>query len=278
MIAILALVALLRVQTADAFWCPMHLDMRSPAAGKCPICGMDLVPIPPVRLGEYRLEVAVTNRELQLQVADPEGKPVTEFVTVHERPFHLFVISRDLEYFAHVHPEQVERTGARFVLRRDRLPRMPPGAYMAIADVLPYGGTMQMLHRAFVTPGHTGPVFAAPPRLVAGPAEAVVDGIRIRIEADLAARKESTVRFTLADAATDAPIVDLDPLLGAPAHLLVVSPDLTGSIHAHPEEAATAGPSVTFEPLVPSPGFYKLWVQFQRKGKVVTAPFVVSVR
>ncbi len=278
MIAILALTALLQAQTADAFWCPMHLDMRSPSAGKCPICGMDLVRIPPLRLGEYRLDVAVTSRELRLQVADPEGKPVSEFVTVHERRFHLFVISRDLEYFAHVHPEQVERADGRFVLRRDQLPRMPAGAYMAIADVLPYGGTIQMLHRAFVTPGYTGPVFDAPPRLKAGPADIVVDGVRVHIEADLAARKEGTVRFTLADAATGAPMVDLEPLLGAPAHMLIVNPDLTAAIHAHPEETDTAGPSVTFEPLMPSPGPYKLWVQFQRHGKVITAPFVVSAR
>lgn len=277
MIAILALVAALG-QAPDAFWCPMHIDMRSPAAGKCPICGMDLVRIPPLRLGEYRLDVDMGPRDLRLQVTDPAGKPVNDFVTVHERPFHLFVISRDLEYFAHVHPEQVERMGGAFTLRRDRLPRLRPGAYMAIADVLPYGGTLQMLQRAFVTPGYTGPVFAAPPRLTAGPDETVVEGVRIRIEAGLTARKQGMVRFALSDTSTGAPIVDLEPLLGAPAHMLIVNPDLTDAIHAHPEEIATAGPSVTFAPLMPLPGLYKLWVQFQRKGKVITAAFIVSVR
>ena len=37
----------------DAFWCPMHPDVRAADAGKCPLCGMTLVPIPPPRVGEY---------------------------------------------------------------------------------------------------------------------------------------------------------------------------------------------------------------------------------
>lgn len=288
----------------DAFWCPMHLDQRSAAAGTCAICGMDLVPIPPVRPGEYRLEVgivtAVTSHAppgsaprfsgLQLRVADPDGKPVTRFVTVHEHPLHLFVISRDLSYFRHVHPEELAATtgvydGVFDIDIRD-LGDMPPGPYMAIADVLPSGGTTQMLHRAFVTPRYTGPVFVAPPALAPGPSEVVVDGMRVRIEATLEARKTGSIRFTVTDAATGAPIQDLEPFLGAPAHLLIVIPDLTQSIHAHPEtvarqnpgEGGPAGATVAFELLMPAPGPYKLWVQVQRRGKVSTAPFVVSVR
>jgi Cu(I)/Ag(I) efflux system membrane fusion protein len=32
---------------ADRYWCPMHHEIRSPDPGQCPICHMDLVPIPP---------------------------------------------------------------------------------------------------------------------------------------------------------------------------------------------------------------------------------------
>ena len=34
----------------DAFWCPMHPDVRSPDAETCHLCGMALVPIPPPKL------------------------------------------------------------------------------------------------------------------------------------------------------------------------------------------------------------------------------------
>ena len=36
-------------------------------------------------------------------------------------------------------------------------------------------------------------------------------------------------------------------------------------------------PSFTFTPLIPRAGRYKMWVQFQRGGKVSTASFVIDV-
>jgi hypothetical protein len=48
-------------------------------------------------------------------------------------------------------------------------------------------------------------------------------------------------------------------------------------MHGHPEGALSSGPVLTFGPVFPAPGRYKLWLQFQRKGKVVTAPFVIEV-
>ena len=110
-------------------------------------------------------------------------------------------------------------------------------------------------------------------------ADKTVAGLRVRLEATgLTAGKEAVLRFTLADASTGAPVSDLEPFLGAAGHMLVVNADLTEANHAHPEEQAARGPSVSFHPRMPAAGFYKLWVQFQRKGRVITVPFVVSVR
>jgi len=36
-----------------AFTCPMHAHIRTPAPGKCPMCGMDLVPAPPNRRSRH---------------------------------------------------------------------------------------------------------------------------------------------------------------------------------------------------------------------------------
>jgi hypothetical protein len=85
------------------------------------------------------------------------------------------------------------------------------------------------------------------------------------------------LRFQIADATTGAPVNNLEPYLGAAGHMLVVSDDGATAIHAHPEGGPTSGPTVTFEPMFPAAGLYKLWVQFQRKGQVVTAPFVIAV-
>lgn len=264
----------------ETFWCPMHPDVRSGMPGTCPLCSMALVAIPPPRIGEYRMDVALTPARggagmsaLRLVIRDPEtGAPVPSFATVHERPFHLFIVSRTLDYFAHVHPEPAGE--GTFVLTH----AAPPGEYMLIADFLPHGGVSQTLQRAVVAPGGAAAVMAPVPVPAAGPAEQVVDGLRVRLEAgDLAPRKAARLQFTVTDAVTGEPVTDLEPFLGAAAHLLMVRADLTEAVHGHPEEPATAAPSVTFNPLLPAAGTYKLWVQLQRRGRVVTAPFVVQV-
>ena len=266
---------------ADAYWCPMHPDLRSSVAAKCPLCGMPLVPMPAQRIGEYRMDVAVTAgarggaTTLRLTLRDPQtAKPVAAFATVHDRLLHLFIIDRSLQYFAHVHP----KPAGEGIFEIDQ--QLPPGAYVVVADFLPLSGPSQTVQRAIVTPGYRGPLFPAPPHLgnEMG-SDKIVAGVRVRLEpAMLTAGREAVLRFTLADASTGAPVSDLEPFLGAAGHMLVVNADLTEAHHAHPEEQAARGPSVYFQPRMPAAGLYKLWVQFQRRGQVITVPFTVSVR
>jgi hypothetical protein len=97
---------------------------------------MDLVPIPSPRVGEYRMDVAVTPAaggrgasKLRLTIRDPVAdRPVSSFATIHERLLHLFIIDRQLDFFRHVHPEQV--SDGVFELREN----IPPGKFMVIAD------------------------------------------------------------------------------------------------------------------------------------------------
>ncbi len=238
---------------------------------------MDLVPIPPPRVGEYKLDVAVLRARtgasgLKLTVRDPETHAVVNrFETVHEKTFHLFVVSRDLESFAHVHP--TAQPDGSFVLKHP----LPSGEYMLFADFLPTGATPQMLQRAILVGVRSR--FSKGPAIEnrdLTPGETVVDGMRVALKVeDFVAGKDACLTFTLADAKTGQPVTDLQPFLGAPAHMLMVRTDLTDAVHAHPEELATGGPKVSFHPLVPAEGDYKLWIQFRRAEREITASFVV---
>jgi hypothetical protein len=278
----------------DAYWCPMHPGVRSGTTGKCPICSMDLVPVLPSVAGEFRMDVTVIAGAhgrglsgLQLRLSDPAGTPASGFVTVHEKALHLFVVGRDLEYFAHVHPEAAGN--GRFVVSH----QAPPGEYVIIADFLPANGTSQMLHRAVATPGLNRPaaVAAATPRAdisdasaaesgnqTWGSAEKTVDGVRIRLEAaDLIGGRIALLRFHLFNAGDGTPVADLEPFLGAPAHMLMATSTLTDAVHGHPEETDPATSVITFKPMMPPPGVAKLWLQFQRHGRITTVPFVIGV-
>jgi hypothetical protein len=253
----------------DAYWCPMHPDVRSPDQGKCHLCGMDLVAIPPPTIGEYDLDVTPLRGSggettgFDFAVREPgTGSPVTKFAVVHEKTFHLFVVSRDLAYFTHVHPEA--RPDGTFRLQH----ALAPGPYMLIADFLPEGGTSQMVQKAVIVPGERRPHPLADER----------HGLRVTLETeDVAAARHAMLRFTVTDEATGEPVTDLEPYLGAPAHMLIVRSDLGDAVHAHPEEAATTGPIVSFHPVLPAAGEFRLWIQFQRRGRVSTHPFTLTV-
>src|SRR5262249_21760880 len=92
--------------------CPTDRDLRGSAPGKCPRCGMALVTSVPDPV-EYRVDVTTdtapqpgTPVQLQFVITDPwKGNPVTKFMEVHEKLYHAFVVSRDLQFFLHGHPQ-----------------------------------------------------------------------------------------------------------------------------------------------------------------------------
>jgi hypothetical protein len=249
----------------DVFWCTMHPDVRSAVPGSCPFCKMALVP---AAAGQGLSGLGLTIR-------DPDsGAPVSALATVHDKPLHLFVVNRALDFFAHLHPVALASGG--FEIRH----AIPPGEYMVVADFLPQGGSPQLIQRAIMTPGFQPPTTVpASPRQLSPLADVVADSVRARIEAGpITAGQNATLRFTLAHASSGAPVSDLQPYLAAPAHLFLVSTDLTYAVHGHPAETTSSGPELSFTVTLPAPGSYKLWLQVQRRGRVITLPFVVEAR
>ena len=264
------------------FYCPMHPDQQAPAPATCGICGMRMVPMPPPRFDTYPVDVRVTaiagGVRLRLAVRQPSLRQgyagqgpalVRKFVIVHERPMHLFVVGDGLEFFAHEHPLQ-QPDGVFMV--DVALPK--PGPYMAIAEFLPEGGAPQMFQQMFTT----GEAFGGSAAPAIDLAPKTIDGVRVSVDASQvkpAATRPLVVRID--DPATGAAVTDLQPYLGASAHLLIVPVDLTEAVHGHPDEQFVE-PGITFTPLIPRAGRYKMWVQFQRGGRVSTASFVFEVQ
>src|SRR4051812_23567540 len=258
MIALLLLLA--------QFYCPMHPDQQAATAEKCAVCSMQMVRMPAARFDTYPVDLRATattsGARLRLSVRHPRTRAVVRnLAIVHERPMHLFIVGDGLEFFAHEHP--VPQPDGVFMLDV-ALPKAGP--YMAIAEFLPEGGTPQTFQQMFTT----GAAFGSAPPPAIDMAPKIVDGVRV--SADVSQVKPGDTRplaFRFDDAATGAAVTDLQPYLGAAAHLLIVSVDLTEAVHGHPDEQfRDAG--ITFTPLVPRAGRYKAWIQFQRAGRVST--------
>ena len=86
--------------------------------------------------------------ELRFVILDPAtGKPA-RLQVMHEKLFHLFLVSEDLSYFAHEHPER--QPDGSFLL-----PTVLPlsGQYRLLCDIYPEGATPQMIPRSLIVPG-----------------------------------------------------------------------------------------------------------------------------
>ena len=271
--------------------CPMHSDVRAQAPGSCPRCGMALVHPEQGGGRDYLLDLETLPRpapvgrpvRLRLTVRDPATlEVVRNFAVVHDKRFHLFLISRDLGHYEHVHPEQ-GRDGA-FSLEVV-LPR--PGVYQVFADFLPEGGTPQVNRQHILTAGASEDVAAAahlvPDQVLTKTVAGMSVTLRLPPEGLMAGRDEKLV-YRMADARTGAPVTDLEPYLGAWGHTVIVSEDTQQFVHAHPSEhlsadaaAARGGPELTFKAQLPKPGHYRVWTQIKRQGDVSTAVFTVTV-
>jgi hypothetical protein len=268
--------ALVCAQQAVEFTCPMDRDVRSKTPGKCPRCGMTMVANLP-EPSEYPLDLKVTPPQipsgrdvtLEFRVADPKtGAPVDQFEIVHEKLFHLFIVSQDLQYFAHVHPELGGDAAFRL---KTSLPK--PGTYRLLADFYPKGGTPQLIPKTLTTAGYATPLEAAVPRLAPDLTPKHGENLAVELKLDppqpLAGKKTVLfVHLTPADG--------IEPYIGAWAHLLAVSSDLVDTIHEHPF-IANGGPDMQFNIFFPREAAYRVWIQFQRKGVVNTVAFTIPV-
>lgn len=211
---------------------------------------------------------------LAIEIQDADGKAIANFEMFQEKLMHLIVVSDDLQFFSHLHPEYKEK--GRFEVET-AFPK--PGGYALFVDYKPAGQPERIsVLKASVT-GTASPAQAADTTLTK-----TFGNTKVKLdlsEPTIKAGKELMLVFSLQDAKTNKPVTDLQPYLGEQGHLVIVrqSPDLTAFdyIHAHAHAGATAS-EIPFMTQFPQPGKYKLWGQFQRNGQIVTADFWVNVQ
>jgi len=245
---------------------------------------MALVPIPDNTGASYWLDVTpdpaavVPGRptNFRIVVRDRAGNTaVSRFDEMHDRLLHLFVVGHDLAFFDHLHPEPAEDGSFAVAITFPRA-----GAYRLVADLLPSGAMPQTLQHTIIT---AGPAMRAAPDAATIDAE-VLDvrqgGVRARlVPNNMRVGDDSHVVLELADAATGEPVTDVERYLGAWGHMLLASADLADIVHSHPliEETTAGGPTITFQTMFAREGWYRVWAQVQRRGRLLTFGFTVRV-
>lgn len=277
------------------YTCLMHPDIHQAQEGVCPKCGMPLVSLHPTVTGAYQLALTATPRSpqigetvrLRFVIANPQtGARVKRFVLNHEKLFHLFLVSQDMTDYQHIHPQFAPDGSFTIETTLQRA-----GRYKLHADFFPVDGTPQIIHRELVTAGY-GRVPAAPARLTPDATlTKTFAGLTVNLVLGDGSAPQAgayvPLKYHLTDAQTGAPVTDLEPYLGAWGHTLILNADQSEYLHSHPTEMLPdgeeraglhGGPDVEFAAMFPAAGDYRIWTQFQRGGKVITASFTIRVQ
>jgi hypothetical protein len=228
--------------------------------------------------------------ELGYRVFDAEsGEVITRLPVGHERQMHLIAVSKDLEDFQHIHPKP--GPGGDFAVTTEF---SEEGDYV-LYDEFKYEGQTVLDRRELVVGDGGGKASLSPDMK-----PKTVGELTVSMEAPELIRAGEEVVFTyMVEKDGGAPADDLEPYLGAAAHVAIVSEDTREFVHTHGEDVAsggkaasdhghggghgvhgegqTFGPRIAFTHTFQEPGLYKIWAQFDHHGDIVIVPFVAEV-
>jgi hypothetical protein len=180
------------------------------------------------------------------RILAPDGSVLRDYDIEHERRLHLIVVGREPDApFLHLHPRQ--RADGTWAVRL-KLPAA--GSYRAFADFTTGGERLTLALDLTATEG-------PPPGAFRDSAYVV----KLRQHGD-------RLVFDVRDHRGR---VDTQRYLGAGGHLVVLREGDLAYIHAHAEEDELA-----FDVPFPSPGRYRIYLQFKVGGAVETVRFQVN--
>lgn len=213
-----------------------------------------------------------------LSLVAKDGKPATlaDLSVAHTEKVHLLIVDPSLSDYHHEHPKPGPTPGTyTFALTPNKA-----GEYQVFADLLPVATNRQEYAATrFTVAGTSAPVEKVTNR------KTTVAGYTFELkfaEEPPVAGHPHKARLTVTGP-DGKPFAQLEPVMGAFAHLVGFSEDRTEIAHIHPlgQEPGTAtergGPTLEFQTDFPTGGYQKLFAQVQIGGKSVFAPFGIDV-
>jgi len=203
------------------------------------------------------------------------GKPLTEqeLERIHTERIHMLVIDDQLKDYHHVHPQPTNQAG---IYQVDFTPTSDH-KYTAWLDITPTATQEQSYIKCDIP--SAAPIVDHLQSLQHNDI-AEVDGLHFswKSPTPLTQGTATTVTIDVTDAQGKS-IRDLEPIMGAYAHLVGFSADGTSLIHSHPIEDAQAlqalkeRGTLTFHLHPEQAGDHKLFLQVQRHGEVSCTSF-----
>lgn len=271
------------------YTCPMHPEVLSNVPGSCPKCGMKLVEkdkkhahAEPTITASFRTDGLLTvGRPVQVTVKllKKDGIPVllSDLRVAHTKKIHLLIIDTSLTDYHHEHPVATDTDGEyTFTITPQK-----PGPYRVWVDLLPEESGIQEYVMADIESPKTGEPLTD--RKITNRAD--LDGLTYSLswdQTEIVKGRAVMGKLTIADA-NGQPFKQLEPVMGAYAHIVGFSEDFKKVVHIHPmgkePENATdrGGPELEFHLVPEDSGFIRLFAQVMIHGESKFVPFGIEV-
>jgi len=278
--------------------CPMNCEKGKTydQPGTCPVCNMNLEPMKAeagANTAEYFTAFTANPAQLEAgksgmlsftpKIKGNESAPVP-LDLVHEKKMHLILVSDDLSWFDHIHPEysatgsydiKVMGKGENFTAGRGHNETRfdAGGKYWAFTDYKPTGGLNQVNKTELNVAG-------TPAKAVAYTQSKMttsIDGYSITFDphgSAIASGAHTHMHIDITEKGKRLTPDKIENYLGAKAHVVMIETTIKEFLHVHPE---VVGDEIEMETTFAKPGTYRGWLQFQTDGKVHTADFVLNV-
>ena len=236
-------------------------------------------------------KVIETNNPVALtfNIKDSNGKPATLEIS-HERILHTIIVSGDFSVFKHIHPEDfgniknMKESGSYSV--KFNFPKA--GKYIVAIDFMVDDKTIA---KQFIVDA------SGESKLdeldLDFSRELNFDGydIEFTLPDNIISGKEVTLNYNIEK--DGEPVNDLEPYLGAPMHVAVISSDLKNFMHTHGELENSGvmregmnhemlpdkfGPEIKAHVTFPTKGIYFVAGEVKHDGKVIVTKFMIDVK
>ena len=260
------------------YTCPMHPEVTGKEGDKCPKCGMALEHMDekPVA-GNFQMQFVSSPVKIEAgKVATlsftPKNKDnATAAVPLevqHEKKIHLIMVSEDLSWFNHIHPEY-QADGSYSVT--ETFPN--GGNYFLYADYKPSGSTHQLDKINVEVEGKT----VAAKTYTEIKKNAVSDAFNVTLKPDdgkFISNKAIHFDGVFTQNGKPFDVNKLQNYLGAKGHMVAINTQTKEYVHLHPE---VEGVILHFHTTFEKAGIYRTWLQFMADGKLHTVDFTIKV-
>ncbi len=210
--------------------------------------------------------------------AATDGKPLTfdDLKEAHTKKLHLLVIDPSLSDYHHIHPVAGKNPGE-YVF--DFTP-LKNDSYRVWADVIPVVTDKQ----EYVQADMGSPAEEKASIDKATSMTATVEGYTFTLSLDGEPKAGAPVMGSVTVSKDGQPFTQLEPVMGAFAHVVGFTEDYNSVLHVHPmgkepsSDAERGGPKLEFHIEPEKAGFVKLFAQVRIGGKDIFAPFGITVK